>query len=756
MDTKLISAGARDVPKENGNDKENVTCPFQECGQEFNTHDALKDHLQGHKKKMTMKRAAEASGSEVIGVRTRRATAVITTKDSKSNEALSIDSNNKSSENDDIDSSPARKIRKCSKSQQEKENKKKISSENLKENGNGNGKRKSKWTCHECDKVFRDAWHLKRHGRVHTGEKPYVCPRENCFRQFSDSSNLRRHLRTHDQPKVQKRRNRQSPNENEKSSDDEYFENGVKMNSQEKIIPKMATRRSKRKSNISAKTLSSDYNPLPSGTTSRRKTTIHQKEKGKQQQQQYEHQMEQHFMQQQQQQQQHHQLLHEQRQSVVEHFHLHDHRFEPQQQHQQQPIHPGFEFQQQNQQYFPYLPQSVTSTFGGQLPFPDFPTFGFASNVAESSALPPPDTLDQIFGIQNHQQPQRPFEVPPMPSQIPTFMGTSQIGTMFPTTAPGFETGVGTSIAPGFESGVSISTSIAPGFETNNDHQRSIMLPPIPSIDFGTSSDNDTKLTKSPSVLSLSSSGTAGTGSSKENKATSQFIPQEQQQQQQQQHESFSFSSPPQNLCSHENAPNVNISPTSHCSSMDTDFSCDDSTSSSIINQNGNDLDIGHMEPVLATTENIHLGFEGQEQVKQVQQPVYYQQQQQQNHLISSQIHAHQQDQLQQYYRSGDDAQQQQQQQKFPMPQPILPNSIQNDNLSTNNDVNNPWLVELRSSYPQMCITQINTCYDDEMNGDDDDCVVVDEEFPNKNNIDNDADYWGCFDSSISTSPFEM
>ena len=48
---------------------------------------------------------------------------------------------------------------------------------------------------HDCDKVFKKAWNLFDHMRIHTGEKPYQCGQ--CGRRFAQNGNLTKHLKLH-------------------------------------------------------------------------------------------------------------------------------------------------------------------------------------------------------------------------------------------------------------------------------------------------------------------------------------------------------------------------------------------------------------------------------------------------------------------------------------------------------------------------------------------------------------------------------
>lgn len=52
-----------------------------------------------------------------------------------------------------------------------------------------------KYACADCPKIFSCSSNLRKHRRVHTGERPFAC--KECGRTFACSSNLSRHALTH-------------------------------------------------------------------------------------------------------------------------------------------------------------------------------------------------------------------------------------------------------------------------------------------------------------------------------------------------------------------------------------------------------------------------------------------------------------------------------------------------------------------------------------------------------------------------------
>ncbi|KAI8613660.1 hypothetical protein BC830DRAFT_1043240, partial [Chytriomyces sp. MP71] len=52
-------------------------------------------------------------------------------------------------------------------------------------------------TYPSCGQHFKRFEHLRRHFRIHTGEKPYVCLVAGCDKAFARDDHLALHLKTH-------------------------------------------------------------------------------------------------------------------------------------------------------------------------------------------------------------------------------------------------------------------------------------------------------------------------------------------------------------------------------------------------------------------------------------------------------------------------------------------------------------------------------------------------------------------------------
>ncbi|KIW19446.1 hypothetical protein PV08_00018 [Exophiala spinifera] len=59
------------------------------------------------------------------------------------------------------------------------------------------GSKRSSRQCPHCQRLFSKPEHLKRHERIHSGSKPFVCPNPDCQRRFNRLDSLARHRKTH-------------------------------------------------------------------------------------------------------------------------------------------------------------------------------------------------------------------------------------------------------------------------------------------------------------------------------------------------------------------------------------------------------------------------------------------------------------------------------------------------------------------------------------------------------------------------------
>lgn len=65
---------------------------------------------------------------------------------------------------------------------------------------------KQRWYVHficreiGCNFILKKWGNLFDHLRIHSGDKPFQCPAQNCLKGFAQKSNLTKHIRTHKQP----------------------------------------------------------------------------------------------------------------------------------------------------------------------------------------------------------------------------------------------------------------------------------------------------------------------------------------------------------------------------------------------------------------------------------------------------------------------------------------------------------------------------------------------------------------------------
>ena len=54
-----------------------------------------------------------------------------------------------------------------------------------------------RFACTRCKKTFVYSSHLKRHMRIHSGERPYKCDHPGCDAAFAEAGDAKKHMRTH-------------------------------------------------------------------------------------------------------------------------------------------------------------------------------------------------------------------------------------------------------------------------------------------------------------------------------------------------------------------------------------------------------------------------------------------------------------------------------------------------------------------------------------------------------------------------------